>query len=109
MSRYCNDHLLTLFPGVNENELADQLRALEVDESWIHEIARKQILHDQKEFTKMAVEQPELVTKELIDGIKVYLGDDYDVEKHFTPNYRPWRQRVALRSRRGYFQGYCFR
>ena len=83
-------------PGVNENELADQLRALEVDESWIHEIARKQILHDQKEFTKMAVEQPELVTKELIDGIKVYLGDDYDVEKHFTPNYRPWRQRVAF-------------
>jgi cation diffusion facilitator CzcD-associated flavoprotein CzcO len=25
-----------------------------------------------------------------------YLGEDYDVETHFSPKYRPWRQRVAF-------------
>ncbi len=82
-------------PGANQNELADQLRTLDVDETWIHEIARRQILHDQKEFTKMAAEHPEAVTKELLEGVQAFLGEDYDM-KHFTPNYRPWRQRIAF-------------
>ena len=24
------------------------------------------------------------------------LGEDYDVEKHFTPSYKPWDQRICL-------------
>jgi cation diffusion facilitator CzcD-associated flavoprotein CzcO len=36
-------------------------------------------------------------TKQLLtSGIKDYLGPDYDVEKHFTPDYKPWDQRVCL-------------
>ena len=34
-------------PGRNANELADTLRELEIDETWIHEIVRRKILHDQ--------------------------------------------------------------
>ena len=34
------------FPAPNANELADTLRMLEVDESWIHEIVRRKILFD---------------------------------------------------------------
>ena len=33
---------------------------------------------------------------ELLDGVRAYLGPDYDIEKHFTPKYRPWRQRIAF-------------
>lgn len=33
-------------PARNENKLADQLRALDIDETWIHEIARRQILRE---------------------------------------------------------------
>ena len=83
-------------PGRNENELADQLRELEIDETWIHEITRRQILHDQAMLTRLAVEQPELVKEELLNGIREYLGPDFDIEKHFTPKYRPWRQRIAF-------------
>jgi cation diffusion facilitator CzcD-associated flavoprotein CzcO len=83
-------------PGRNENELADQLRELEIDETWIHEITRRQILHDQAMMTRLAVEQPELVKEELLSGIREYLGPEYDIEKHFTPRYRPWRQRIAF-------------
>ena len=84
------------FPSRNVNELADLLRELEVDETWIHEITRRQILKLQADFTQRAVEEPEVVKKELLDGVREYLGPDYDIETHFTPKYRPWQQRLAF-------------
>ncbi|MCA9503884.1 MAG: NAD(P)/FAD-dependent oxidoreductase [Myxococcales bacterium] len=91
-------------PGVNQNELADRLRALEVDESWIHEITRRQILHDQAEMTRRAREEPESVKEELLGAVRAYLGPDYDM-RHFTPSYRPWQQRVAFVPDGDIFQG----
>jgi len=83
-------------PARNANELADQLRALEVSEEWIHEITRRQILKTQDEFTRRSFQEPEVVKQELLAGVSAYLGPDYDVETHFTPRYRPWRQRIAF-------------
>ena len=83
-------------PGRNENELADQLRELEIDDAWIHEISRKKILHDQMLVTKASFEQPEDVKKLLIEVVRQLLPEGYDVEKHFTPKYLPWRQRIAF-------------
>jgi len=80
----------------NENELADQLRALDIDKTWIHEITRRKILFDQDELTRLALEEPELVKEELLAGVREYLGEDYDMDTHFTPHYRPWRQRIAF-------------
>ncbi len=34
--------------------------------------------------------------QELIAGVRAHLGPDYDMETHFTPSYRPWRQRIAF-------------
>ena len=82
--------------GRNAIELAEQLRELQVEETWIHEIVRRKILHDQALFTKRTFEEPETVRTELIDAIRAQLGADYDVETHFTPKYRPWRQRLAF-------------
>lgn len=83
-------------PARNANELADMLRELDVDESWIHEIVRRKILHDQDLFTNRTFNEPETVTQELLGGVRALLGDAYDVGKHFTPSYRPWRQRIAF-------------
>jgi cation diffusion facilitator CzcD-associated flavoprotein CzcO len=83
-------------PGRNENELADQLRVLDIDETWIHEITRRKILHDQAAITQLSFENPELLKEELLNGVRAYLGPDFDIEKHFTPRYRPWRQRIAF-------------
>jgi cation diffusion facilitator CzcD-associated flavoprotein CzcO len=83
-------------PGRNQNDLADTLRELQVDESWIHEIVRRKILFDQATFTKRSLEEPEAVKRELLAGVRAYLGDDFDIETHFTPRYRPWRQRIAF-------------
>ena len=83
-------------PARNANDLADTLRQLEIDESWIHEIVRRKILHDQSVFTRRSFEESETVKKELLAGVRAYLGPDYDIETHFTPKYRPWRQRIAF-------------
>jgi len=82
-------------PGRNENELADQLRALKIDEAWIHEITRRKVLADQAEFTRRSFEEPDVVKQELLAGVAMFLPQEV-VDEHFTPKYRPWRQRIAF-------------
>lgn len=92
-------------PARNANELADTLRELEIDEDWIHEIVRRKILFDQAEFTRRSFEEPEAVKEELLSGVRAYLGPDFDIDTHFTPKYRPWRQRIAFVPDGDLFQG----
>lgn len=82
--------------GRNAIELAEELRRLQVEEEWIHEIVRRKILFEQDAFTRRCLAEPEQVKKELIGQITAVLGPDYDVETHFSPKYRPWRQRIAF-------------
>jgi cation diffusion facilitator CzcD-associated flavoprotein CzcO len=82
--------------GRNAIELAETLRQLQVNEEWIHEIVRRKILFDQDTFTRRSFTEPEVVKQELLRGLRAVLGPDYDIEKHFTPSYRPWRQRIAF-------------
>ena len=84
------------YASSNVNELADTLRQLEVDETWIHEIVRRKILHDQNLMTSIARDYPDLAKDELIKAIAALLPEGFDVAKHFTPAYRPWQQRVAF-------------
>jgi cation diffusion facilitator CzcD-associated flavoprotein CzcO len=92
-------------PGRNENELANELRRLKIDESWIHEIVRRKVIYDQAEFTRRAVEEPEAVKAELLEGVRAFLGPDFDIATHFTPRYRPWQQRLAFVPDGDLFQG----
>jgi cation diffusion facilitator CzcD-associated flavoprotein CzcO len=39
---------------------------------------------------------PNKVKQLLLGGIKMELGADYDIDKHFTPAYNPWDQRLCL-------------
>ena len=82
--------------GRNAIEIAETLRELQVDESVVHEVTRRKIMFDQAAFTERCFETPDEVKDELIGQIRALLGPDYDVDKHFTPSYRPWRQRVAF-------------
>jgi cation diffusion facilitator CzcD-associated flavoprotein CzcO len=83
-------------PAPNRNDLADTLRELQVPDEWTHEIVRRKILHDQKIINRRSFEEPEVLKQELIAAARAYLGPDFDVETHFTPHYRPWRQRLAF-------------
>jgi cation diffusion facilitator CzcD-associated flavoprotein CzcO len=80
----------------NINEVADMLRELDVAEEWVHEIVRRKILLDFGQITALALAYPELAREELLKPIREILGDEYDVETHFSPTYRPWQQRIAM-------------
>ncbi len=74
--------------GENRNELADQLRELDVPEEWVHDIVRRSILKQTKDVQYFSMSNPELVKEELCKVIREYLGEDFDMS-HFTPSYRP--------------------
>ena len=40
--------------------------------------------------------QPEEVKEYILSNIREQLGPDFDVKKHFTPDYNPWDQRLCL-------------
>ena len=93
------------FVRPNANELADQLRSLDVPEEWTHEIVRRQILHDQAMMTNLALAFPEEARQLLLDEIRPLLPEGFDVDKHFNPPYRPWQQRIALLPDGDLFEG----
>ncbi len=83
-------------PRNNANELADTLREIKIEEEVVHDIVRRKILHDHQIVAQLSLDHPELVKNELFKGIREILGDDYDMDTHFKPRYRPWQQRLAL-------------
>lgn len=82
--------------GRNAIELADELRRLHVMPEWIHEIVRRKILYEQDVFTRRCLSEPEKVKGELLAAVRSAVGPDFDIDAHFTPSYRPWRQRLAF-------------
>ena len=84
------------FPRPMNDEFTTTLKALDLPPVWFHEIMRRKHLLEAETIARRAREEPDVVAAELIAAARAYLGDDYDVDTHFTPSYRPWRQRVAM-------------
>lgn len=84
------------FPKGNENELADRLREIGIDEPTVHRVVRQQINYDQEVIVQRCIDEPEVFKAELFEAAREYLGPDIDLSPHFTPSYRPWQQRVAF-------------
>jgi monooxygenase len=45
---------------------------------------------------KLSRRRPKLVKKLLLGGVKLQLPRGFDVDKHFTPRYDPWDQRLCV-------------
>lgn len=82
--------------GRNADALADELRKLDVDEKWIHEIMRRKVVRDRADLIDRARASPDALKEQLIAGVKACLPEGYDTDRHFTPPYRPLQQRVAF-------------
>ncbi|MEZ4288992.1 MAG: NAD(P)/FAD-dependent oxidoreductase, partial [Myxococcota bacterium] len=80
----------------NKNELADRLRQIGIDEPTVHRVVRAQIVHDQEMLTRRARTEPDAVFEELKALIRLYAGEDFQLEPHFVPRYRVWQQRLAF-------------
>jgi cation diffusion facilitator CzcD-associated flavoprotein CzcO len=47
-------------------------------------------------FFNLARKKPAAVKANIIKMVRAQLGPDYDVDRHFTPTYNPWDQRLCL-------------
>ena len=47
-------------------------------------------------FVSQIKKRPEKYKDLLIQGVKSQLGEGYDIDKHFTPKYQPWDQRLCF-------------
>jgi hypothetical protein len=78
------------------HELAVTLRALDVPEDWTHEILRRAYAAQFNELARMSHEAPDELHAFLMESLTPLLPEGFDVDKHFTPRYRPWQQRIAI-------------
>ena len=79
----------------NRDELADTLRDLQIDPAIIHDILRKKITRDHNVFFRHVARYPEKVRDEMLHALEQWLSPA-DIERHFSPAYLPWQQRVAV-------------
>jgi monooxygenase len=47
-------------------------------------------------FFNLSRRKPAWVKQEILRLVREQLGPDFDVQKHFTPSYNPWDQRICL-------------
>jgi monooxygenase len=84
------------FARPKTHELAETLRRLDVPDEWTHEILRRAYIAEGDEITRMSFEAPDELRALLIDSMRPLLPEGFDIEKHFSPTYRPWQQRLAV-------------
>jgi cation diffusion facilitator CzcD-associated flavoprotein CzcO len=78
------------------HELAVQLRALDIPDDWTHENLRRQYISQYQWLARTSLEAPDELHNYLIEEMRPLLPEGFDIEKHFTPRYRPWQQRIAI-------------
>jgi cation diffusion facilitator CzcD-associated flavoprotein CzcO len=83
-------------PGIPFEKIADILRKFMIPEKFIHRIMRWYIVKQTAWFIKLCQRNPEKAKSMLMDITKKMVKNDELVEKHFTPPYRPWQQRLCL-------------
>ena len=63
---------------------------------WAYAITRWKNVDFQQRVYRKTRTDPEFVKNRLLRMVREALGPDYDIEKHFTPRYNPWDQRLCL-------------
>jgi len=75
--------------------IANFLRRIMPDK-WAYAITRwKNITFQQWTYRQTRI-RPATVKRVLLNRVRNELGKDFDVEKHFSPSYNPWDQRLCL-------------
>lgn len=80
-------------PG--RDRIAALLNAL-LPARWANAINRWRFVRLQDIVYRQSREKPEKIRDFLLKRIRKVLGEEYDLKKHFTPNYEPWTQRLCL-------------
>ena len=79
----------------NRDWLANLLRRC-LPQRWAYAITRWKNTHLQQWVYNKSRIQPAQVKSHLLKLLRKELGPDFDIDKHFTPAYNPWDQRLCL-------------
>jgi cation diffusion facilitator CzcD-associated flavoprotein CzcO len=79
----------------DHDAIANFLRKV-LPDSWAYGLTRFKNVAFQNYLYKQTRKKPEQVKQRLLGFVKQLLPDGYDVDKHFTPSYNPWDQRLCL-------------
>lgn len=79
----------------DRDRIANFLRRI-LPDRWAYAITRLKNTLRQHWFYRRTRIAPAMVKKKLIKMVRDHLGPDYDVDRHFTPPYNPWDQRLCL-------------
>ena len=79
----------------DHDPIADKLRKV-LPAKTAYAITRWKNTTLQQLIYKRSRTKPEGVKTAILKGVREALGPDYDVDKHFTPSYNPWDQRLCL-------------
>jgi cation diffusion facilitator CzcD-associated flavoprotein CzcO len=79
----------------DKDVVANTLRKI-LPETWAYAITRWKNVRLQQFIYRRSRSRPEQLKQKLLHMVRKELGPDYDVEKHFTPSYNPWDQRLCL-------------
>ena len=72
---------------------------------WINKYLPRKMAFSINRFRKIAYQQfaysiakayPKFLKNLILKGIRMQLGEKYDINKHFNPSYNPWDQRLCL-------------
>ncbi|MEQ9462615.1 MAG: NAD(P)/FAD-dependent oxidoreductase [Haliea sp.] len=77
------------------DRLANLLRRL-LPEHWAYAITRWKNTRLQAWLYHKTRSQPDKVRKHLLDRLQRELGPAFDIERHFSPSYQPWDQRLCV-------------
>lgn len=77
------------------DRLANMLRRL-LPENWAYAVTRWKNTTMQQWLYRRSRKSPEQLKNYLIGEVRKKVGDTVDVDRHFTPSYNPWDQRLCL-------------
>lgn len=84
------------FPKPAKDALAEMLEPLNLPPEWVHEIMRRHFVQQGSQIIEMSAHDPQAMRQYLLETIRPLLPEGFDLEKHFSPSYRPWQQRIAV-------------
>ncbi|MEE3327790.1 MAG: NAD(P)/FAD-dependent oxidoreductase [Myxococcota bacterium] len=75
--------------------IANFLRKV-LPERWAYSVTRWKNINMQQFLYRRTRTSPAKVRKALLERTQKALGEEYDIDPHFTPRYDPWDQRLCL-------------
>jgi len=79
----------------DQDAIANFLRKF-LPEKLAYRLTRWKNIELQRIFFNRTRTKPDKVKAKLLEMVRDELGEEFDVEKHFTPSYNPWDQRLCL-------------